>query len=73
MARSRYVVGPIRLCGNLRIEPDQRLRNVVLDENLVRLPWQMLRAEVVPTEAARSVVRPAGAMSSDPGIDVARR
>ena len=47
----QHVVGPIRLRRDLRVEADQRLPHVVFDEDLVRLPRQVLRPEVVPTEA----------------------
>ena len=53
-----HVVGPIRLRRDLRVEADQRLPHVVLDEDLVRLPRQVLRAEVVPTEARECAVPP---------------
>ena len=52
------VVGPIRLRRDLRVEADQRLPHVVLDEDLVHLPRQVLRPEVVPTEAGDRAVAP---------------
>ena len=60
----QHVVGPIRLRRDLRVEVDQRLPHVVLDEDLVRLPRQLLGAEVVPTEAGERAV-PAREAGSD--------
>ena len=52
------VVGPIRLRRDLRVEADQRLPHVVLDEDLVRLPSQVLWPKVVPTAAGEHAVPP---------------
>jgi hypothetical protein len=42
------VVGPIRLGRNFRVQPDQRLTQVILDQDFVRLAREILRTEVVP-------------------------
>ena len=44
------VVGAVGLRGDLRVQPDQRLAQVILDEDLVRLPRKVLRREEVPAE-----------------------
>ena len=45
------VVGAVGLGGDLGVQPDQRLAQVVLDEDLVRLAREVLPREEVPAEA----------------------
>ena len=44
------VVRTVRLCGNFRIQSNQRLTEVILNEDFVRLARQILRCYVVPAE-----------------------
>ena len=44
--------------GVLSLRASSNSPHVVLDEDLVRLPRQLLRAEVVPTEAGERAVPP---------------
>ena len=46
-----HVVGAVGLGGDLRVQPDQRLAQVILDEDLVRLAREVLPREEVPAEA----------------------
>ena len=59
-----HVVGPVGLRRDLRVEANQRLADVVLDQNFVRQPRQELRSEVVPAEAGERAV-PAGTAGAD--------
>ena len=60
----QHVVGAVRLRRDLRVEADQRLPHVVLDEDLVRLPRQVLWRKVVPAEAGERAA-PSGETGSD--------
>ena len=44
------VVRTVRVCSDLRVETNQRLADLVLDKDLVRLPEQILAGEEVPAE-----------------------
>ena len=53
-----HVVRAVGLGGDLRVQPDQRLAQVILDQDLVRLAREVLRREVVPAEAGDLAVAP---------------
>ena len=53
-----HVVGAVGLGGDLRVQPDQRLAQVILDQDFVRLTREVLRGEVVPAEAGELAVPP---------------
>ena len=46
-----HLVGAVGLRGDLGVEADERLAQMVLDEHLVRLARKVLRREEVPAEA----------------------
>ena len=62
-----HVVRAIGLRGDLRVEPDQRLAQMVLDEHLVRLARKVLRREEVPAEAG-DLPLPAREARTDGGV-----
>ena len=62
-----HVVGAVGLCRDLRVEADQRVAHVFLDEHLVGLPRELLRPEVVPAEARQRAV-PAGEAGAGRGV-----
>ena len=47
----QHIVGPIRLRGDLGIEPNHGLTQVALDQHLLGQAAKVLRREVVPTKA----------------------
>ena len=67
-----HVVGAVGLGGDLRVQPDQRLAQVILDEDLVRLAREILRREEVPAEAGDLAVA-AGEAGADGGVVRDRR
>ena len=52
------LVGAVGLRGDLRVQANQRLAQVVLDQHLVRLSAKVLRREEVPAEAGHSALPP---------------
>ena len=63
------VVGAVGLGGDVGVEPDQRLAQVIFDEDLVRLARDILLSEVVPAEAGNL---PAAAGEARAGGSVVR-
>ena len=52
-----HIVGAVGLGRDLRVQPDQRLAKVILDQDFVRLAREVLRREEVPAEAGDLAVR----------------
>ena len=50
------IVGAVGLGGDLRVQADQRLAQVILDEDFVRLAGEVLRREEVPAETGDSAL-----------------
>ena len=62
-----HLVGAVGLGGDLGVQADQRLAQVIFDQDLVRLAWEVLRSEEVPAEAGDLAV-PAGEPGTDGGV-----
>ncbi len=61
------VVGAVGLGGDLRVQPDQRLAKVILDQDLVRLAREVLPREEVPAETGELPVL-TGEARTDGGV-----
>ena len=61
------VVGPVGLRRDLGVQADQRLAQVILDEDFVRLPREILWGEEVPAKA-RDLSVPARKPGPDSGV-----
>ena len=61
------VVGAVGLGRDLRVQPDQRLAQVILDQDFVRLARKVLRGEEVPAEAG-DLAEPTGEAGTDGGV-----
>ena len=63
----QHIVRAVGLSGDLRVEPNQRLAQVILDQDFMRLASKVLRREEVPAEAGDATL-PARETWTDGGV-----